>query len=87
MCTISAGQGMEAAWKLEGVKQPHDLAVVAGPVRLMGSEHPLAVLVTDTRETGSQLHKFILWPEGALEGLSFSVIDKYRLCCSSYELS
>lgn len=54
-----------AAWQLPGVVAPHDMAVVASPVRLAGSERPVAVLVAETRPAGSRLHKFILLPEGA----------------------
>ena len=59
-----ADQGAEGRWKLEGVETPHDLAIVAAPVRLAGSERPLAVLVSETRMSGSKLHKFILLPDG-----------------------
>lgn len=46
---------------------PHDMAVVASPVRLAGKERPLALLVAETWEAGnSRLHKFILLPEGEL---------------------
>ena len=46
---------------------PHDMAVVASPVRLAGKERPLALLVAETWEaSNSQLHKFILLPEGVL---------------------
>jgi len=51
--------------ELPGVKAPHDLAVVAAPMRLAGTERPVAVLVAETRESGSRLHKFILLPQGA----------------------
>ncbi len=51
---------------LAGVQAPHDLAVVAAPVRLAGSKRPVAVLVAETRASGSRLHKFILLPQGAL---------------------
>lgn len=62
----SAGQGVEESWGLEGVDAPHDLAVVAAPVRLAGADRPLALLVGETRPSGSRLHKFILVPAGAL---------------------
>ena len=46
---------------------PHDMAVVASPVRLAGKERPLALLVAETWEAGnSRRHKFILLPEGTL---------------------
>lgn len=46
---------------------PHDMVVVASPVRLAGKERPLALLVAETWEAGnSRLHKFILLPEGVL---------------------
>ena len=54
-----------AAWELPGVAAPHDMAVVASPVRLAGKERPVALLVAETRPSGSRLHKFILLPEGA----------------------
>jgi hypothetical protein len=48
-----------------GVKAPHDMAVVASPVRLAGKERPLALLIAETAEAGSsRLHKFILLPQG-----------------------
>ena len=54
-----------AAWEVPGVHAPHDMAVVASPVRLAGKERPLALLVAETWEAGnSRLHKFILLPEG-----------------------
>ena len=59
-----AGVGQAVA--LAGVEAPHDLAVVAAPVRLAGSERPVAVLVAETRASGSRLHKFFLLPQGAL---------------------
>ena len=34
-------------------------------MRLAGNERPLAVLVGETRPSGSQIHKFIVMPEGA----------------------
>ena len=59
-----AGVGQVMA--LPGVQAPHDLAVLAAPVRLAGKERPVAVLVAETRASGSRLHKFILLPQGAL---------------------
>lgn len=56
---------MEVAWKLEGVDAPHDLALVAAPLRLATAERPLAVLVAETRPKDSKLHKFILLPKGS----------------------
>ena len=54
-----------AAWEAPGVRAPHDMAVVASPVRLAGKERPLALLIAETAEAGSsRLHKFILLPEG-----------------------
>ena len=51
-------------WRLEGVEAPHDVALVAAPLRLAGRERPLAVLVGETRPSGSRLHKFLLLPPG-----------------------
>lgn len=62
--SCNAGQGVEEAWTLEGVESPHDLAVVAAPVRLAIAERPLAVLVGETRASGSKLHKFVIMPAG-----------------------
>ncbi len=59
-----AGNGIDQKWELEGVEAPHDLAVIAAPVRLAGSDRPLAVLIGETRQSGSLLHKFILLPQG-----------------------
>eukprot|EP00884_Botryococcus_braunii_P000484 jgi/Botrbrau1/10436/Bobra.0133s0043.1 len=58
------GGGVEAAWKAEGVEAPHDLALVAAPIRLAVADRPLAVLIGETRPKGSLLHKFILLPAG-----------------------
>ena len=57
---------MGQAVAVPGVQAPHDLAVLAAPVRLAGKERPVAVLVAETRSSGSRLHKFILLPQGAL---------------------
>lgn len=50
---------------MPGVRAPHDMAVVASPVRLAGKERPMALLIAETAEAGSsRLHKFILLPQG-----------------------
>ena len=50
---------------MPGVRAPHDMVVVASPVRLAGKERPLALLIAETAEAGSsRLHKFILLPQG-----------------------
>ena len=70
-----------AAWEVPGVHAPHDMAVVASPVRLAGKERPLALLVAETWEAGnSQLHKFILLPEGVLLG---PALPGAITCCGS----
>ena len=51
-------------WQLEGAQAPHDMALVAAPLRLAGRERPLAVLVAETRESGSRLLKYLLLPPG-----------------------
>ena len=66
LCWHAVGK-VAAVWVVPGVHAPHDMVVTASPVRLAGKERPLALLVAETREAGnSQLHKFILLPEGGL---------------------
>ena len=73
---------MDERWVLEGVESPHDLALVAAPLRLAGQERPLAVLVSETRNSGSQLHKFILMPEGTSPPpLLQASLTLHALCC------
>ena len=65
--SVHAVGKVNAAWEVPGVHAPHDMAVVASPVRLAGKERPLALLVAETWEAGnSRLHKFILLPQGVL---------------------
>ena len=65
-----------AAWEVPGVRAPHDMAVVASPVRLAGKERPLALLIAETAEAGSsRLHKFILLPEGKHSHQHTSLLD------------
>lgn len=56
--------GIDEKWTLDGVNAPHDLTVIAAPLRLAGSERPLAVLIGETQASDSHLHKFILMPSG-----------------------
>ena len=64
-----AGDGVDQRWELEGVEAPHDLTIIAAPIRLAGSDRPLAVLVGETRQSDSRLHKFILLPSGRVFSL------------------
>lgn len=66
MLMLLAGNGVDQKWELEGVEAPHDLSIIAAPIRLSGSDRPLAVLVGETRQSGSRLHKYILLPNGRL---------------------
>ena len=68
-----------AFWELPGVDEPHDMAIVASPVRLAGAERPIAILVGETRPKESRLHKFILLPEGARTMLPADV-QIFSLC-------
>lgn len=61
---LPAEKGVDERWTLEGVEVPHDLTLVAAPLRLAGQERPLAVLISETRASDSRLHKFILMPAG-----------------------
>lgn len=49
---------------MPGVQAPHDMAVIAAPVRLAGKERPIALLIGETRPSGSRLQKYIVLPEG-----------------------
>ncbi|BDA41933.1 probable peptidyl-glycine alpha-amidating monooxygenase [Coccomyxa sp. Obi] len=53
-----------AAWAVPDVQAPHDMAVIAAPVRLAGKERPIALLIGETRPSGSRLQKYIVLPEG-----------------------
>ena len=63
VCTTTVGKVM-ATWPVPDVASPHDMAVVASPVRLAGKERPIALLIAETRQSGSRLQKYILLPEG-----------------------
>ena len=53
-------------WEVKGVGAPHDLALTAAPLEVTGpGERALAVYISETREAGSSLRKFILLPSGA----------------------
>ncbi len=52
------------AWSVPDVQAPHDMAVIAAPMRLAGKERPVALLIGETRPSGSRLQKYILLPEG-----------------------
>lgn len=62
MC-CTAGK-VVVAWAVPEVQAPHDMAVVAAPMRLAGKERPIALLIGETRPTESRLQKYILLPEG-----------------------
>ena len=61
---MSAADGVAFKWSLPGVQAPHDMAVVAAPLRLAEADRPVAFLIAETRASGSKLHKFILLPDG-----------------------
>lgn len=65
-CDSCSGQPPGGVWRLEGVQAPHDLALVAAPVRLAGQERPVAVIVGESRPSGSRLLKFLLLPAGSV---------------------
>lgn len=80
-----SGQGVDESWPLLGVEAPHDLALMAAPARMAGTERPLAVLIGETRPSGSKLQKFILVPAGdflllTLEFSSFYCILVQCVC-------
>ncbi|KAK9908849.1 hypothetical protein WJX75_003782 [Coccomyxa subellipsoidea] len=52
-----------AAWPVPDVQAPHDMAVIAAPMRLAGKERPVALLIGETRPSSSRLQKYILLPE------------------------
>ena len=83
---------MDQRWTLEGVEAPHDLTVIAAPIRWAGSERPLAFLVGETRLSGSQLHKFVLKAEGMPPNtharfLVASHVCKPSMSCSLWSLT
>ena len=83
-CVAGAPVGtIVAYWELPGVSEPHDMALVASPVRLAGAERPIAILVGETRPQGSRLHKFILLPEGARTCWSAAGMRCAPLCLDS----
>jgi hypothetical protein len=54
-------------WEVRGVGAPHDLTLTAAPLEITGpGERAIAVYISETRESGSSLRKFILLPDGAL---------------------
>ena len=65
---LHAGNGIDQKWEIEGANAPHDLAILAAPVRLAGSDRPLAVVVGETRQSDSHLQKYILLPYGEFFG-------------------
>lgn len=77
---------MAAAWSVPDVQAPHDMAVIAAPVRLAGKERPIALLIGETRPSGSRLQKYIVLPEGVsptfvLPGESVSAYTAAAHCC------
>lgn len=57
---------IERKWEVKGVGAPHDLALTAAPLEITGAgERALAVYISETRESGSSLRKFVLLPDGA----------------------
>ena len=61
---VGAAGKVAAAWAVPGVEAPHDMAVIAAPVRLAGKERPIALLIGETRPSGSRLQKYIVLPQG-----------------------
>lgn len=77
---LHAGNGIDQKWEIEGANAPHDLAILAAPVRLAGSDRPLAVIVGETRQSDSHLQKYILLPYGEL--MDTDVVVRAFLYCS-----
>lgn len=64
MLLAPVGEGIAHVWDLPDVHSPHDVALVAGPLRLAKADRPVAFLIAETRSQESKLHKFILLPDG-----------------------
>ncbi|KAI7845909.1 hypothetical protein COHA_000641, partial [Chlorella ohadii] len=51
------------SWSLSGLQYPHDLTLVPAPLEVTGAgERLLAVLVGETKDSGQNMHKFVLTP-------------------------
>lgn len=78
---------MTAAWPVPDVQAPHDMAVIAAPMRLAGKERPVALLIGETRPSSSRLQKYILLPEGVPPSLhnmlasGSKTLDCLATCC------